>query len=740
MKVLDGLPMKQPVRLLWRAGWLTGVGVAALMAVAGPVAAQDASDLEASQEASAARIEDVVVTATRRSESLQEVPITVSAVTEQMLENRNLRSNEDLNVSVPNLNIARASGPVTPFLRGIGNNSTNPGQEQNVAIYIDGVYFASMSADVASFNNVARIEVLKGPQGTLFGRNTTGGLIHIITKDPSEVFGGKMGFGVGNYSTLRGNLYVTGPITDTLSADLAVNGQKQNEGWGHNVVTGADVHYRNDFNARSKWQWRPSDLTTATLGLDYSYTSDDVGSGRQILPGLPALPDAFLNYEFNGNIYDVSGDASKRDRTKTGGVSLDIRHDFEKFSIANITAYRALKRTSVLDLENTPAPRSRADGYNETTNWASNEFQILSPDNAPFSWIVGAYYFWSEAKADPIQLWNIALGPALYQKVEDTSGTNSYSVFAQAVFPLFGDRTNLTTGVRYTLDDKTMKGTVKTALATLAEADQSANWDQVTWRVALDHKLSEQVMLFGSVSTGFKSGVYNATSPTQAPVDPETIIAYELGFKSDLFDRRVRLNGATYFYQYDDIQVSKFTGFNISQQNAASAEIFGVELEGEAFVTDRLRINGGVSAQHSEFTSFPDAVSFIRNPTTGLGVQTVIDATGNTLPRAPDLTWNVGFEYSVPLNDGASIAFNANYYYNDGFPWDADNRLNQPSYSLINGSVAWTSPDEKYRVRLWGSNLADEQYYVYVSSGNGNPDAGSPGAPRTFGFSVDYNF
>jgi iron complex outermembrane receptor protein len=724
-----------------RRGMAGGISALALCISAGQALAQSTTvqtPPAAPESDQASQIEDIVVTAQRRSENLQDVPITVAAVTEQMLENRGLRTNEDLNTSIPNLNIARASGPMTPFLRGIGNNSTNPGQEQNVAIYIDGVYYASMSADVASFNNVERIEVLKGPQGTLFGRNTTGGLLQIITKDPSHEFSGKATIGYGNYQTARGGFYVTGGLTDTLAADLSVNGQNQNQGWGHNVVTGDRVHYRNDINVRSKLLWEPSDLTRVVLSADYSKTSDDVGSGRMVLPELPPLPAAFLNYDSNGNIYDVSGNSSKRDRTTTSGVSLNVRHDFQNFSVVNIAAYRDLQRHSALDLENTPATRSFADPYDEGTKTFSNELQILSPAGAPFSWIVGAYYFYADAQANPIKLNIAALGAAQYQLIEDSSVTNSYSVFGQAVFPLWSDKTHLTTGIRYTTDDKSIEGSLRTALALVYEGKQENSWSEPTWRVALDHQLTDNVMIFGSVSTGFKSGVFNATSPSQGAVNPETITAYEIGMKSDLFDKRLRFNGATYYYDYQDIQVSKFTGTGIEQQNAAAAKIYGIEFDVDGYLTDHLRINGGFAAQHSEFTSFPGAVSFVRGAN-GLGIQTVIDASGNSLPRAPDMTWNIGFEYVWPVDVG-ELALNANFYHNDGFAWDADNRLNQKPYELLNGSVAWTSPDEAYKVRLWAANLLDEEYYVYVSSGNGNPDAGSPGAPRTFGIALDYNF
>lgn len=687
----------------------------------------------------ASQIEDVVVTAQRRSENLQDVPITVSAVTEAMLQARGLRTTEDLNTSIPNLNVARSPGPLALYLRGIGQNGNNPGNEQNVAIYIDGVYIPSVTGDLASFNNVARIEVLKGPQGTLFGRNTTGGLLQIITKDPSHTFSGRIGAGYGNYETFRSNLYVTGPITPTLAADLSVTTQTQGQGWGHNIVTGREVHYRNDLNLRSKLLWNPSADTRAVVSADYTKTSDDVGSARNVLPDVPPLPATFANYDFNGNIYDVSGNAAKRDRVETGGVSLHVRHDFDRFSVVNISAWRDLKRTGGLDLDQSPAPRSYADPFTEATTSFSNEFQVLSPSDAPVSWIVGAYYFHADARADPYRIGSVALGPAQYQEIYDSLKTDSYAVFGQAVFPLFDEHTHLTTGVRYTIDEKTIDGTVSTALGLSSTPNQKASWSEPTLRVSLDRAVSDNLMVFGSVSTGYKSGVFNATSPLEAPVNPEYITAYEVGAKSDLLENRLRLNGAAYYYDYTDIQVSKFTGLAVSQANAAAAKIYGVELEVDAYLTDRLRINGGVAAQHSEFTEFAGAVSFVRNPVTGLGAQTVIDATGNRLPRAPDLTWNIGMEYVVPLAEGR-LAINANYYHNDGFDWDADNRLKQPAYNLVNGSLAWTSPSEAYVVRVWGANLLDKAYYSYVSSGANNPDAGSPAAPRTFGVSIDYNF
>ncbi|WP_129778393.1 TonB-dependent receptor [Peristeroidobacter soli] len=690
------------------------------------------------QDVATGGLEQVIVTAQRREQNLQDVPIAVTAVTGAMVEARGIRTTDDLNVAIPGLNVSRSISTGLLYLRGVGNNSTNPGQEPNVGFYVDGVYYATMVSDLSSFNNVDHIEVLKGPQGTLFGRNTTGGLLQVVTRDPSHDLSGKASVGYGNYDTTSASAYVTGGFSDTLAADFSVNYNDQGEGWGRDTFRNVDVNFRDDLNLRTKWLWEPSEAWRITATADYNKIKSDLGSARQMLPGLPTTPAALGSISFNGNIYDSQTNSPVIDEIEGGGVALRTEYDNGGLRFVNIAAARKLSRLTLLDLDTTPGNRSSARYDKQEAETFSEEFQVLSPADSTIQWIAGLYYFHADDGVHPLQINNVALGAALYQQIDVSLLTDSYSAFAQATFPL-GDRTSLTLGARYTLDQKKVEGTVRTALALLSTVDTDEDFDEPTFRAALDYKLTDDILAYVSVNTGFKSGLFNATTPTQPAVSPEKIIAYETGLKSELFDHSMRLNVAAFYYDYTDLQLTRFTGTATQLQNAADAEVYGLEVEMEASIGSGWTLMAGASALKSEYVKFDNAVSFVTNPVTGLGAQTILDVSGNNLQRTPEFTFNAAVDYRQPLAAG-ELGFNVGYYFNDGLYFEPDNQLRQPSYSLVNAEVSWSAPNDAYRVRLWAKNLLDEEYYNQMQTANNQPPIGAPGAPRTYGVSLSVNF
>jgi iron complex outermembrane receptor protein len=683
-------------------------------------------------------LEEIVVTAQRRSENLQKVPIAVTVLSADTLESKRVQTTDDLNLLVPGLNVSRATSTGVTYIRGVGVNTVNPGVEPPVAFYTDGVYAPGAYADITSFANVDHIEVLKGPQGTLFGRNSTGGLINIITKDPSDEFSGHVTGGYGNYDTGEGNLYLTGPVAQGLAADISLYGIDQGDGWGTNLTTGRQVNYRDEAAARTKWQYKPSDNTTFTFAADYARTVSDWGNIAQPLPGLPAPPPSFPAV-FRGTIYDATTTIPAKDRILNTGAYFRINHDTGSVRIVDTTAYRQYRVVTLIDDGESQVPTTA--GYFDpdiTQSW-SHELQILSPESSDIQWIAGLYYFNSNAGNKPLTIYGPGEGAAQYARIYESINTNSYSGFAQATIPIFTPETKLTLGVRYTEDMKSIVGSVTTALKTVGTVDADKSWGDLTYRAALQRQLTPDVLAYVSTSTGFKSGIYNASNPLQPPVNPETLTDYEAGVKTELADHRVRLNVSGFFYNYKNLQLNQIVGAEAVLSNAARAQIYGGEIEGEADVVHNLAITYGISLLHSEYTSFKNAVSFVTSPTTGLGVATEVNETGNELQRTPNQTYDLGFDYVLPTDVG-EFGLNGTYAYNGGLYFDPDNQYRQGGYGLVNGELRWKPNGRRYLVRAWVKNALDKQYYELIRTGPGIPPDGFPGAPRTFGVSFELKF
>lgn len=733
---------------LYRGG--VSLGVLAFALAMGPAVANAQNN---------ATLEEVIVTAERRSETLQTTPITVNAVTADMAAARGINRAEDLNIAVPALNVSRTVAAPVIFMRGVGNNSATAGQEQNVAFYIDDVYYPSMTAALTEFNNIERIEVLKGPQGTLFGRNTTGGLVHIITKDPAHEPSGKVQAGYANYETVSGSAYFTTGLTDTLAADLSATGYKQSKGWGHNIFNGREVNKRNSLALRSKALWTPTDDTRITLTGDYSRTKGDVGSTRQRLPGpllqnlttatgapltLNGVPANYANapfngVPFNGNIYDSNTDTLVDDLITAYSGSLKIEQFIGPVLLKSITAAGLNKRRSTFDTDNTPLYLSRGiyDPADEISNF-SQEVHVSSADESRIQWILGGFYYHSEGKS-----FLRSGSAAAFTRFNDKITTNSLSGFAQATIPL-GERTRITAGGRYTTDKKTVAGGAFNSAGVqvlFAFNPPSKRWNNFTYRLGLDHQITDDIMAYANVSTGFKSGLFDLVGPNRPAANPEKLTAFEGGLKMYLADRRVRLNLAGYRYNYKDLQIragSTSDPLTTFLRNVGKTRIWGLEADGEVLITENLRLSGGAAYLNAKYTDFPLVQTFNIVGGVGVGV-TSANLRGNYLPRSPKFTGNLALVNTVPSEMG-KFTQTFSIYHNSGFSWEPNNLLKEPDYTLASAELGWTSRDEHLTVKLWARNLFDQKYYIYVNTAAATPPAGAPGEPRTYGVQLGYSF
>ncbi|MFK8020753.1 MAG: TonB-dependent receptor [Pseudomonadales bacterium] len=323
--------------------------------------------------------------------------------------------------------------------------------------------------------------------------------------------------------------------------------------------------------------------------------------------------------------------------------------------------------------------------------------------------------------------------------------TDSFAAYAQGTYEL-SDATNLTLGIRHTSETKDFEGTqsvflpsVAFTLPLIAVSDQTKE-DKVTWRVALDHQLSDDVLVYASFNTGFKSGGYDfGSGGAVVSFRPEELDAFELGVKSEWLDRQVRVNAAVFYYDYTNLQLATFSDGVPVITNGDSADIFGMELEIDATLTERLSLNAAIALLDSEFNDFPIEPT-VALATGGVGTGPAISAAGSSLPFSPEWTSSVGLNYQIPLSVG-SLRFAADYFYSDGWFATEDNRLKQDSYSLVNASVNWyANSDETLSVRLWGKNLADTDYAMQMGSQEGFTDFVSMAPGRTFGATVGFNF
>jgi len=711
--------------------WLTATCLTSGVLVSGPAAAQATTPAEPTS----AQIEEVIVTAQRRSERLQDVPIAVTAIDGEALAAKGVTNTAEVFTTVPGLTFTQVIGTATPRIRGIGTAIALGGNENSVATYVDGVYYASSASSIFALSNIAQIAVLKGPQGTLFGRNATGGLIQVTTREPDQTFSGNASASYGNHDTIGGALYVTGGVTPRLAADLAVYYNDQNDGFGRNLTTGAEVNKARDLAIRSKWLFDLGEETTLRLSGDYGRLRV-AGPGRRSTDGsLPAT-----GVPFHGDDFDTLSNANPFYRSEQGGGSAHLVHHFAGFDLVNTTAYRRATTHTLFDIDGTQAALGTSDIRFEERQ-ISQELQVVSSGDGPLSWTLGAYYFRSRAGYA-----NVILDlPPVRQTFATEQKVRSPAAYAQAAYK-FDPVTSLTLGFRYSGETREFEGagrilTKATGVTTLPPAVAGKlSVERPTWRIALDRRLSPDALVYVSYNRGFKSGGFNgATFLSAQPFKPETLDAYEVGLKSDLLDRRLRFNAAVFYYDYKNIQLTSFLSPGVVNiLNATSAEIYGLDVDITAKPMERLTLTAGFSYLHSRFGAYPNAQ--VSSPLPAGGNRIVSgSASGNTLPQTPDWTVDLGADYTIPLSSG-SLLVSGHYFHSDGWYAEPDNRLRQSAYDILNASLTWRiGDDERVSLTAWGKNLTDEAYAATLQT-QAPADVLVPAPGRTFGATVGYKF
>ena len=721
---------------------------------------------------------EIVVTANRREQKLQDVPIAVSAITGDSARAAGVTGTSTLQSVVPNLSITRVTNSATPFLRGLGSSSGAPNSENSVALYVDGVYMPSANANFFEFNNIERIEVLKGPQGTLFGRNSSGGVIHIITKDPRETPEARIELGYANFNTISGDAYVAGPIAPEIVGNLAVMYSNQVEGWGKNIFSGEDTPGTRDVGVRGKLVWSFGNSTTAKLAVDYSRSQNGAINGQNP-PGTTNLNFPVILATGRGNPtpgdYNVNDNFTQRSDITARGASLSVDFDVGATLLKSISAYRKTSGYWTYDQDLSPWPGVNAK-IDQSSTMFTQEVHWLSRAEGRFQWLLGAFYYNYKAGNAPEELTGFLLAPNFPGclaagscnanggfDLSDNTRSASTAVFGQASFPLF-ERTNFTVGGRYSWDRVDFTGTtyvhgtnvIVPGIGGPAGATVSDN--EPTYRISLDHKFTPDLMGFVSYNRGIKAAGFDLSAIAMAvnaanPFKSEHLDAYEIGMKSELLNRRIRFNAGAFYYDFKNFQFQKVVAGSGVTFNGPGSTMYGAEFDVVAEASDHLLINSSVGLLHTQIADFPGAPNTCRNFATGLndrggffcnpltGVATTIpfNASGNNTAHSPAFTANLGFVYTFRTGTGR-FDFSTNAYHSAKSYFEIDNRTKNDPYTLLNASVLWTDPKDAITVRIWGKNLTKAYYYTQYSGQGGASDVASPAAPAQYGITLGYRF
>jgi iron complex outermembrane receptor protein len=725
---------------------------------------------------------EVVVTANRRAESNQRVPLGIASISASDAEKVGVTDAQSLAAVVPGLQFNRQANTSIPFLRGVGSPVGQSGDESSVALYIDDVYVPAGSASMASFNHLDHIEVAKGPQGTLFGRNATGGVVQIFTRNPTEQPELQLDAGYGNYDTGSAGLYASGPLTQQLLANISAYWSDQSGGWGRNVTTGTPTFRSRQYGTRIKLLWNQADRTDALLTLDYDKTVAQQGLGFMAFPGTGSLNPVppFPNGGFPpaAGYYDPTENFDSEGDVRQYGASLKITHDFDWSRLVSISAYRDTRNDYVLDEDSGPLPLVNVELVTPETTF-TQELQLISKPDAGLAWIAGMFYFNDKAGFDPIHFTGAAFAPLPFVNARGILTTQSYAVFAQATATILHD-THLTGGARYTWDDRTVRANAELGNDVLVPAPnspQSQRWSSPTWRLVLDHSFSPDIMAYLGYNRGFKSGLFNPVvlpgDPIDAPVEPETLDAYTIGLKSEFLQHKLRVNIEGFYYDYNNIQVTQILSAVSHITNAAKATIKGIDVDISAVPLDGLTLTAALEVMQGKYESFPNGTFFVYDPVTGGNCTFAVaprpaavpcggvtpphydavtgtwDLKGNHTIQTPPFSASLIGQYEIPTPLG-SFDVNLSWTHTGNYYASADNGKGQiaPSSAqnnqqdlidLFNGSLGWRSNDHDLEVRLWAKNLTNVQYWSYADEIS-FATFYSPAPPRTFGVTMMKRF
>ncbi|MFK7731965.1 MAG: TonB-dependent receptor [Pseudomonadales bacterium] len=726
--------------------------------------------------ATAGELEEIIVTSQHREQNVQDVPITVTAIGADELKEADIFDAASIALHVPGMSYGEFSaGQALISMRGISSADDGAGLDNSVGLFLDGVYIGRLASINFDMFDLERIEVLKGPQGTLFGRNSIGGAISVVSQKPSDEFTGKIGMTVGNEGILRYQGFVSGPLSDSLAGKFTVS-HREHDGYVDNLVLGTQLQDEDQTSLRGQ-------LRFSTESSDWLLSADWMEDDRADMGRTPIESNApVVEIAAANGVTGPRQQASPADgfsKREASGISLQGDIEFENGTLTSITAFRHAEADWEMQsvgagLGAIGLPFDEVfDDIIEDIDTFSQELRWTSNMDGNFNYTAGVFFFTEET--DRTEQFKItAAGTYNGFAVQDVgtqniigneytrtqNETTSYALYGQGTWDI-SETLALTFGARYTLDEKDYSATsvdcggdrTGTPFENFAECQgvggslnivsesftvtPNDDWDDFSPMVSLQYRPTDGIMLFATASKGFKSGGFAGSQGVEAvagdPVEPETALNYELGFKGDLFDNTVRLNATAFVTDYEDLQIVRFGPVDGSAfgtfvtANIGTADIQGVEMDFVWNIGDSFQLSGNYAYLDTEVN--------------GLIIETangIIDASGSDLRQAPKKSYNIAAKYMVPTSHG-TYDFRIELSHMDRQITDyLDQRTRIDAHDLIDARFAWTSENENLEIALWGKNLAEEDYisHSYVI---GPGVIGVWGAPRTYGVTATWS-
>ncbi len=712
-------------------GWTTVSVLALLTAAGGPALAQSAGT--AAPATSAIELEEIVVTAQRRQERLVDVPISVTSISADTLSGSGVTSVIDLPQTAPGLRFDYSGSFVQPTIRGVGSPLVGPGLNSNVAVYLDGFYVPNALGTDFQLLSVANVEVLKGPQGTLFGRNATGGAVLVRTREPS--FTPTMVARASYASFDRTNLsfYGSSGLTDKLAVDLT-GYYEQGDGYVKNLNTGRKDGQFDKWAVRGKLLYTPTDSSSFTLTYGHSEVDDPTPVVTSSYDGLSAGSVVPGTLVADGPRETTNG-LEAFNRFKGDSVFLRADFDLGFADLKSYTQYRDERSRQFQDYDGTAVPIFAPD-YRILDKTVTQELNLSSADQGPLSWVLGLYYYHN---VNEFPGFNVSLGGAPYAKFFNSKTVaDSYAAFADVTYELV-DGLFLTGGLRYGLDE--LDGSFDASGVGGRIDGAQKKFASFTPRAILRYQFDDSSNVYLSFNRGYKAGVIPVASFSTVPVSPEHISAYELGYKTA--QGPLRFEASAFYYDYTNLQVAAYVGVTSIIRNAASSRIYGADAQLTARVADGLDLTAGLVYTHAEYRAFPGAIAYRQDLTPGspsfsLFNTPSVDAGGNVMPRSPKMTANIGATYTTELAGGA-LGLNANFYYTSKFYFDSVEQFGQDGYGLLNLRASWTTPSDAWEFAVYGNNVTDTKYRNQVLPGTFAIQQ-TYGEPASIGVSATYRY
>lgn len=721
------------VRSLLRAG---GSMAALALFVCGPAWAQAADD--SATASTGAQDGDIVVTAQKRSESVQQVPVAVSVVDPELLDRANIRDFAGLTRAVPSLTLTGSDQPVNAsvIIRGIGTFAFSIGVEPSVAVQVDDVPLGFQARALTDLLDIERVEVLRGPQSTLYGQSASAGLINITTRDPSNRFSLLATALATTDREYRVGASISAPLSDTLGVRLT--GQYSDfDGFVRNATLDRRVNGRRDVSLRGKLLWQPTADLAATVILSFADVNADCCAAPflRLSPTAPLRGQAALTPDVTlpgvrpgASNFVLNQDTPSFANTRDFGQALKLAYTLDNdATLLSITSHGRYTQNDQVDSDRTAfAPLQNVQSGRFTADLFTQELRVISPGSADLRYVFGAFYGRNDYSR------RLLRGPFFAQQDwRGTTLTENYAVFGQLDWT-FLPGTTLTGGLRALRQDISYTFNDRRAGTSYAG---SASDNEVLYKAGLKHEFGPDAMIYGSYTRGYKgqafdiSSGFNAARAAVGPIQPETSDAFEVGLRSRLLDRRLTFNLTGFWVNYDNFQaqgidtIGGVLDFRLA--NVGKVRTRGVEAELNARVTDQFTLSGGLSYVDARIVRYPLATCF-PGQTAAQGCSgrpASQNLAGGRLPNSPDWKFNAGFNWDVPLG-GASGQINlaGNYVWQSRvlFALSQDPQTVQPSYGVLNLSAGWSDPAERYKVTLFVNNVFDKAYASFIENRAGN--------------------